>query len=217
MGVCERGEPDILDPSPQLIHRGRKKYRLTPTSVKSCNVEFLFIRHRGNNETHLPAICDAQKANAWFSSSHENRRRRICYPGPARQGTSPPWGAVTRVGNSRNRIIRFPKTHRLHKAEEFSSVIRFRCSACSELLQVFAKPNGLLHSRLGLIVAGKIERLAVNRNRVKRVLREVFRTQQEMAGLDVVVRLRRRVSDRSSFQLADEAQSLMIQLQRCRG
>ena len=85
------------------------------------------------------------------------------------------------------------------------------------MLQIFAKPNGLLHSRLGLIVSGKIERLAVNRNRVKRVLREVFRARQgDVAGLDVVMRLRRRASDRSSVQLADEARSLMIQLQQCR-
>ena len=33
--------------------------------------------------------------------------------------------------------------------------------------------------RLGLIVAGKIERLAVRRNRVKRILREVFRARQQ--------------------------------------
>jgi len=118
----------------------------------------------------------------------------------------------------RNRIIRFPKTHRLHKAEEFSSVIRFRCSACSELLQIFAKPNGLIHSRLGLIVAGKIERLAVRRNSVKRLLRETFRArQQDVAGLDLVVRLRRPVAPDHFSRLASEAESLMIQLQRCRG
>nr|WP_090882829.1 ribonuclease P protein component [Nitrosovibrio sp. Nv6] len=114
--------------------------------------------------------------------------------------------------------MRFPKTHRLHKAEEFSSVIRFRCSARSEFLQIFAKPNGLLNSRLGLIVAGKIERLAVRRNRVKRLLREAFRARQhELAGLDLVVRLRCRVSHSDLPRMAGEAESLMVQLQRCRG
>src|SRR5688500_2527553 len=39
-GSCERGERDILDRSSQLIHRERKKYRLTWAAVKSCNVEF---------------------------------------------------------------------------------------------------------------------------------------------------------------------------------
>ncbi|HJT51752.1 MAG TPA: ribonuclease P protein component [Nitrosospira sp.] len=115
-------------------------------------------------------------------------------------------------------MIRFPRTHRLHKPEEFASVIRFRCSACSERLQIFAKPNGLAHSRLGLIVARKIERLAVSRNKVKRLLREAFRTRQEdLAGLDLVVRLRGRVSPDNFSRLANEAEAVIIQLQRCRG
>jgi ribonuclease P protein component len=118
----------------------------------------------------------------------------------------------------RDCIIRFQKNNRLHKAEEFSSVIRFKCSSRSEFLQVFAKPNGLSHPRLGLIVAGKIERLAVGRNRVKRVLREAFRARQrDLDGLDLVVRLRCRVSHGNSSRMAGEAEKLMIQLQRCRG
>ncbi len=176
---------------------------------------------RGNNETYLPTVRNSEKANTWFSGSHENRWWRSCYPGPSRQGTCPFGGidlANCRNPLSRSCIIRFPKSHRLHQAEEFTSVIRFRCSASSEFLQVFAKPNNLVHSRLGLIIAGKIERLAVNRNRVKRLLREIFRTRQrELAGLDLVVRLRCRVSQSNVVRMTGEAEMLMIQLQRCRG
>jgi ribonuclease P protein component len=69
---------------------------------------------------------------------------------------------------------------------------------------------------LGLIVARKIERLAVNRNRIKRKLREAFRAQQgELAGLDLVVRLRRPLRQ-ADCRLMD-ADKLMMQLQRCRG
>jgi ribonuclease P protein component len=118
---------------------------------------------------------------------------------------------------SRDFINRFPKSHRLHDAEEFSAVIRFRCSVSSEFLQAFAKPNDRAHPRLGLIVARKIERLAVNRNRIKRELREAFRAQQgQMAGLDLVLRLRRPLRQAGSG-LAEEAGKLMMQLQRCRG
>ena len=111
-----------------------------------------------------------------------------------------------------------PKSHRLHKAKEFSSVIQFRCSASSEFLQIFAKPNDLIYSRLGLIVAGKIEQLATKRNRVKRLLRELFREQQrDLAGLDLVIRLRRPVARDDSSRMTDEARALMLQLQRCCG
>jgi ribonuclease P protein component len=106
----------------------------------------------------------------------------------------------------------------LHNPEEFSSVIRFRCSASSELLQIFVKPNGLVQPRLGLIVAGKVERLAVRRNRAKRIMREAFRERQkEWAGLDMVVRLRCRIGSDDTPRMIAEAEKLMIQLQRCRG
>ena len=125
---------------------------------------------------------------------------------------------MTRTSHFReNFIIRFRKTYRLHQTEEFSSVIRFRCSVCGEFLHIFAKPNGLSHPRLGLVIAGKVERLAVNRNRVKRVLREVFRARQEdLAGLDLVVRLRCRVVPDGLSRMKDEAGKLMGGLYRCR-
>ena len=74
-----------------------------------------------------------------------------------------------------------------------------------------------MHPRLGLIVAGKVEHLAVNRNRAKRLLREQFRTQQQhLAGLDLVARLRRPLSSGDLSRVVAEAKMLMIQLQRCR-
>jgi ribonuclease P protein component len=38
-----------------------------------------------------------------------------------------------------------------------------------------------------------------------------------LAGLDLVVRLRCRVSESSSLRITEEAGTLMVQLQRCRG
>lgn len=115
-------------------------------------------------------------------------------------------------------IIRFlSKYHRLHNAEDFSSVLRFRCSNNGEFFRIFARPNNLTYSRLGFIVAGKVERLAVNRNRVKRLLRELFRVKhQQLSGLDFVVRLQRRLSLEDSARARAEADLLMTQLLRCR-
>lgn len=111
-----------------------------------------------------------------------------------------------------------PKKHRLHNAKEFFSVIQFRCAESSEFLQVFAKPNDLLHSRLGLIVAGKVERLAVKRNLVKRILRTVFSEQQkDFVGLDLVIRLRCPVTRGDSSRIKGEYKALLIKLQRCCG
>lgn len=60
------------------------------------------------------------------------------------------------------------------------------------MLDVFAAPNSLDYSRLGMIVPKKLLAKAVARNRVKRLLREWFRQHQEnLAGLDIIARLKR--------------------------
>ena len=60
---------------------------------------------------------------------------------------------------------------------------------------VRAKANGGIRARLGMIAARKAIRKAVDRNRCKRLVREVFRaTQPMLAALDVVVLCRRAVA-----------------------
>ena len=51
------------------------------------------------------------------------------------------------------------------------------------------RTNDLGASRLGLIVAKKVLRHAVDRNRAKRVIRESFRRRRGLPALDIVVRL----------------------------
>lgn len=84
----------------------------------------------------------------------------------------------------------------MRKTDEFSSVFRFRCVGGGSGLDVLAAPNGLDYARLGLIVPKKIIATAAGRNRIKRLLREGFRLNQvELAGLDVVARLKARVEE----------------------
>lgn len=57
---------------------------------------------------------------------------------------------------------------------------------------MFARPNGLALARLGIVTGKKVAPRAVDRNRVKRIVREVFRLwRPRLSGFDVVVRLRR--------------------------
>ncbi len=59
-------------------------------------------------------------------------------------------------------------------------------------LLMLARPNGLQEARLGLIVAKKNVRLAVKRNRIKRVVRDSFRlNQQALETLDIIFLARR--------------------------
>ncbi|WP_221774916.1 ribonuclease P protein component, partial [Citrobacter braakii] len=55
-------------------------------------------------------------------------------------------------------------------------------------LLILARENGLDHPRLGLVIGKKSVKLAVQRNRLKRLMRDSFRLNQKMlAGLDIVI------------------------------
>lgn len=58
-------------------------------------------------------------------------------------------------------------------------------------MDILYRPNSLDYPRLGLVVPKKILPHAVDRNRAKRVLREMFRLSPlELGGLDVVIRVK---------------------------
>lgn len=64
-------------------------------------------------------------------------------------------------------------------------------------------PNGLNHPRLGLVVSKKNVRLSVERNRIKRQLRESFRCHQTQLGSwDIVAIARKGIADKENAQLA---------------
>jgi ribonuclease P protein component len=92
--------------------------------------------------------------------------------------------------NNRGRYA-FGWDSKLRKTDDFSSVFRFKRVQRGSHIDILFRQNGLLHARLGLIVPKKILSRAVDRNRVRRILREAFRLSlPDLGGLDVVVRLK---------------------------
>lgn len=98
----------------------------------------------------------------------------------------------------------FSRRLRLLEARQFKAVFDdppFRVST-RELL-FLSRPNDLSHPRLGLVISKKSCRLAVQRNRVKRQVRESFRQHQAcLAGLDIIVLSRRGIAELDNHTLA---------------
>lgn len=81
-----------------------------------------------------------------------------------------------------------PKHYRLLRPADFSTVLRHGRKTRDRMFAVFAKPNGLPHVRIGLVVSRKVSFKAVVRNRVKRHMRESARRHHDtLKGVDLVV------------------------------
>ena len=87
---------------------------------------------------------------------------------------------------------KFPKTARLLNAHDYSQVFE-NCSirVGSTTGTVLALPASDNRSRLGIIVAKKNVRLATDRNRIKRLVREYFRSHPLTISMNLVFMAKR--------------------------
>ena len=71
--------------------------------------------------------------------------------------------------------------------------------------------NGGDLARLGIVVSRRTARRAVDRNRLKRLVRETFRRQQrELSGFDVLVRPRRVLRGEEKRAAREELRALLV-------
>lgn len=110
---------------------------------------------------------------------------KFLMPGAPRAASGSASEAHLAVSSSRQ----FTRHQRLISPAEFTRVLsRPDGQLRAGPLRVLWKKNDMQLARLGLIVGKRAAAKAVERNRIKRVIREQFRQRQgELAGSDVVV------------------------------
>lgn len=69
----------------------------------------------------------------------------------------------------------YPKCTRLLKREDFLALQKEARKYANSFFLLLVKDKNLTQARLGLIVTKKLVKLAVDRNRIKRICRESFR------------------------------------------
>lgn len=98
--------------------------------------------------------------------------------------------------DSLRKSLNYLKKHRLTRKSEIQSVFASASKTTHKYLIALSCPNSLIHARLGIVLTKARLPKAVDRNRVKRAIRESFRTQlADLPAVDVIVMLRGKCVD----------------------
>jgi len=162
-----------------------------------------------DDETHVPTFQAAPRAHARVSRPDEHRGWPQGTVGPPRQGSRQTDGLTLiaspqRIGNSR---------YRLRGIGAFEAVFRAGKRHDAQFLQLIAVRAAQSPGRVGYVMGGKMMPRAVDRNRLRRRLREMIRAARPaIEAFDVILRVKRSVG-RNEIDLAiDEARLLLARL-----
>jgi ribonuclease P protein component len=156
------------------------------------------------HEAHLPAQEAQARTHARVSRAVAHARRTANPQAQAGKGPAPAHAVGVAADGERTTARggrrRRPGRHRLTRSADFDRVYRQGRSRANRYLVVYAFPSATTDagSRLGVSVGRKVGG-AVERNRVKRLLREAFSACAELApdGHDFVVVARPPAGDRA--------------------
>lgn len=113
----------------------------------------------------------------------------------------------------------FPRAVRLLNPGDFSQVFNnTEFKASNRYLLVLATPSKSGDSRLGFVIAKKHVKHAVQRNRVKRIIRESFRlNQHQMTNNDFVILARPGIHDLENAEIREMIDGLWFKLRQSNG
>jgi ribonuclease P protein component len=111
---------------------------------------------------------------------------------------------------------KFGKNEHILKTGDFAAVYKKGRAARSELIFLHYLPNGLPYGRIGFSISSARVRLATGRNRIRRIMREVYRRNKKnfKTGFDLVVVVKK---DPGKIILYKDFESLFLKLVKTAG
>jgi ribonuclease P protein component len=154
-------------------------------AINQCNTRLFHTPRLENNyEAHLPAVEDATTTSSWLPRAHAHPGWPRGHQCPASERASPP----QRVSVAR---ATFPRSVRLRGAAQFTGAFQRRFRSDNFLLLVRSGGSKEGSARLGIVIGRRQAARAVDRARLRRGIREVFRGRRNDLGqIDVVIRFR---------------------------
>lgn len=105
--------------------------------------------------------------------------------------------------------LALPAARRLRHGAQFKRLYAQGRRLAADGFTAVIAPNDTGEARLGLSIAARILKLAVQRNRFRRIIRESFRHhQQRLPAVDIVVGLRIALRDADNAQLRRSLEKL---------
>jgi ribonuclease P protein component len=157
------------------------------TMHSSARSNTALFRTRDIHEAHLSTVQDASRAASWVPRALENAR----WPQGAAQSARARSSShrVVTVVAARQKRFALGAARRLRQKAEFERLLRQGERRVLEGYTFFLERRAAGRPRLGILISRKHAAAAVERNRIKRCIREAFRLEQERLGpLDVLVR-----------------------------
>lgn len=159
------------------------------------------------HETHVPTVQDPPRPQSRVSRPHEQRRRAQGARRPPGEGSRPAHSGLT--PRAPHRAPR-GRAYRLRGARAFEAIFKGGARFDGRYLQLVAAPAAQRPGRIGFIIPRRAIALAVDRNALRRRLRDAHRhARPAIERFDVIVRVRQAVPRADIRAAVAEAATLL--------
>ena len=145
------------------------------------------FRTRGSHEAHVPTVQDAPRETPRLSRAQQDARRTRGAAQPARARAASP--RVVAVVAAAQKRFGLDAARRLRRKAQFERLLKTGERRNLDGFTFFMERRDAGGPRLGILISRKHAAAAVERNRIKRCIREAFRLEQQHLGsIDLLVR-----------------------------